>query len=82
MTYRLIYHAPAGARNSLYLIIGGLHHRLISTIPPGLESTPSNPGHPRIELMGNIEIEGKAAKGRGERVGKGASFNGAEGSAT
>jgi hypothetical protein len=82
MAYRLIYHAPAGARNSLYLITGGLHHRLISTIPPGLESTPSKSGPSVNRADGNCEIEGKAAKGSGERVGKGVSFNGAEGSAT
>ena len=33
-----------------------------------------------MELMGSSDIEGKAAMGSGERVGKRVSFNGADGS--
>src|SRR5439155_13539017 len=36
MTYGLVYDAPAGARNCLYPITGGLHRRLIFCIPSGL----------------------------------------------
>src|SRR6266545_1448558 len=35
MTYGLTYHAPTGASILLYLITGGLHHRLISERPFG-----------------------------------------------
>jgi hypothetical protein len=34
----------------------------------------THPRYPRIELIGISEIEGKAAKGSGERVGKETSF--------